>query len=323
MQPMFKVVANGSDITQKIADRLISLEISDKAGVKSDRLTLTIDDRDQLLEIPKTGAKLEVSLGYLGEPLVRMGAYVVDEVDIEGPERQMTIRANAADMNGGIKAPKERSFPGITFGNLVRTIAKDNSLQPSIPAGLASRNLGHIDQTESDMQLLSRICTEQGATFKVADGRLVIADHASGKTASGKNLPAITIRAEDCEGWNATLSKRGKYQAVVAYWQNLATGQRVEVKAGQGTPALTLKNTYKDEDTAKQAAQSKLNVLGRGTGKVTISGYIGDPRMAAELLATLAGFRNGIDGPGWVINEVTHSLSDSGYTNSIELEAKS
>lgn len=322
MQPTFKITANSQDITKKIADRLISLEISDKAGVKSDRATITIDDRDQLLDIPKRGAKLEISIGYVGQALVRMGSYVVDEVEVEGPERQMVIRANAADMTGKIKAPKERSWPGVTFGNLVKKIAKEHSLQPSIPSDLASRNLGHIDQTESDMQLLSRICSEQGATFKVSDGRLVVANHAGGKTASGKSLPVATIYAHDCERWNATIAERGKYQSVIAYWQNMQTGQRVEVKAGQGEPALTLKNSYKDEETAKQAAKSKLNVLGRGTGTVSISGYIGDPYMSAERIATLVGFRNGVDGSGWVVNEVTHSLSGDGYTNSISLEIK-
>ena len=324
MQIAYKIVVNGSqDITKLIADRLLSLTIVDRAGVKSDRLTLTIDDRDQRLELPKVGAKIEVSLGYIGQQLVKIGRYAVDEIEVGGPVRSMTISANAADMNGKIKAPKERSFPGVTFGSLVQTIAQDNGLTPSISDKLAARNLGHIDQTESDMQLLSRICTEQGATMKVQDGRLIIAEHAQGKTRSGGNLPAITIKAEDCADWSATLSERGKYGSVKAYWQDLQAAQRKTVQIGSAQPVLTLKQTYPTESDARTAADSKLKALGRGTGTVTINGMVGNPNLAAECIATLQGFRTGVDGSGWVVNEVTHNFSaGNGYTNSVQLETK-
>lgn len=322
MRVAYKIVADGANITALIADRLLSAEITDEAGVASDRLTLVIDDRDQRLEMPKTGSKIEVSLGYVGRALVKMGSYVVDEVDVIGPAREMTIRANATDMTGGIKAPKERSFDSITLGDLVRTIASDNGLQPAIASDLASRNLGHVDQTESDMQLLQRICTEQGATCKVADRRLVVAERASGKTASGGDMPPALIDASQCESWSATITERGQYKSVKAYWQNTGTAKRVEVKAGDGDPALALKNSYASEDEAKRAAESKLKSLTRGTGKVSINGLIGDPTMSAEMVAALSGFRSGIDGDGWIVNRVTHSFSDSGYICSLEIESK-
>lgn len=322
MKVAYQIVANGSNITALVADRLLSAEITDQAGVKSDRLTLVIDDRDQRLELPETGAKIEVSLGYSNGPLVKMGAYTVDEVSVSGPDRELTIRANAVDMTGGIKAPKERSFDNITLGALVRTIAGDNGLTPAIASELASRQLGHVDQTESDMQLLQRICADQGATCKVADGRLVVAAHASGKTTAGGDLPEAIITAGDCAAWNAVIAKRNNYKAVKAYWQNLNNANRTGVTAGSGNPTLSLKNTYASQDEAKRAAESRLKTLQRGTGKVTISGLIGDPTMSAERTATLVGFRAGVDGDGWVINSVTHSFSDDGYTCSLELESK-
>ena len=323
MKPAFSIIVNGKDdITTLIADRLVSLEISDHAGVKSDRMTLTIDDRDQLIEFPETGVKIEVSLGYVGGALTKMGKYVVDEVDVVGPLRHMTIRANAADMTGGIKSPKERSWPGITFGNLVRTIATDNGLTPAIASDLSARELGHIDQTESDMQLLQRICTEQGATCKVADGRLVVAARAAGKTTAGGDMPKAAISSGDCDSWSAVISKRNAYKAVKAYWQNVRLANRTGVIAGSGAPMLTLKHSYANAADAKQAADSKLKALKRGAGKLRITGLIGDPAMSAEMQATLTGFRQGIDGGDWVINEVTHSLSDDGYTCSLELESK-
>lgn len=322
MRVAYKITADGSNITELIADRLLLAEITDNAGVKSDRLTLIIDDRDQRLEFPKTGAKIEVSLGYVGKTLTKMGSYVVSEVDIEGPAREMTIRANAVDMTKGIKAPKERSWPSITLGNLVRTIAGDNGLQPAIANDLAARDLGHIDQTESDMQLLQRICAEQGATCKVADGRLIVADRASGKTTTGKSIPPAKIAAGDCDSWSATLTDRSKYKSVKAYYQDVGKAKRTGVTAGKGSPVMTLKNSYSSKSEAQMAAQSKLKALGHGVGKVRIRGLIGDPEMCAERTAKIEGFREGVDGDQWVVNAVTHAFTGDGYTCDVELESK-
>ena len=64
MKPVFKVLANGQDITALLADRLESLQVVDKAGLDSDELTITLDDRDGAVGLPARGAVLEVSLGY-------------------------------------------------------------------------------------------------------------------------------------------------------------------------------------------------------------------------------------------------------------------
>lgn len=323
MKPAFRLIAKGvQDITGTVASRLLSLEITDKAGVESDRLTVTLDDRDQLLNIPQTGDPLEVFLGYLPGTLVRMGKFFVDETRLEGPDRKMTISANAIDMTSGIKSPKERSFDNITLGDLTNTIAGDNSLIPAIPGTLASHPLTHVDQSESDLQLISRVASEHGATVKVSDGRLVVAERAGGKTASGGDLPRAIISASDCASWSCTITERGRYKSAIAKYQDYLGGEQKEAIAGDGEPSLTLRNSYLDEQEAAQAAKSKLAVSNRGTRKVQISGLIGDPTMGAERLATISGFRDEVDGSDYVVDSVTHSFSDGGYTCSIDLESK-
>lgn len=322
MRVAYKIVADGANITELIADRLLLAQITDQAGVKSDRLMLVIDDRDERLEIPKKGVKLEVSLGYVGKALVRMGSYTVAEVEVEGPARQMTIQATAVDMTKGIRSPKERSWPNVTLGTLVRKIAADNELKPSIAPELAARNLGHLDQTESDMQLLQRVCAEQGATCKVADGRLVVATRAGGKAATGAKLPPATIEAGSCASWSATMTDRNNYKAVKAYYHDAGKAKRTSVTAGSGKPVMTLKNTYTSKDEAKQACESKLKALSTGVGEVRISAMVGDPEMSAERIATLKGFRKGVDSDGWVVNSVTHTFNGDGYTCDVELESK-
>jgi phage protein D len=322
VQIAYKITADGSNITDLVKDRLLDCNITDQAGVKSDRLTLTLDDRDQRLEIPETGAELQVWLGYVGETLVNMGKFTVDEVAVNGPAREMTIRATAADMTGDIKSPRERSWDNVSLGDVVRTIAGEHRLTASISAELAAVQLGHIDQTESDMQLLTRLCSDQSATCKLADGRLVVANRASGKSTSGGDLPVANIDASDCGDWSANITERGRYKTVIAQWHDLKTGKRNEERAGSGKPEMTLKHTYQSQGAATRAAKSRLESMTRSGSKIQISGMVGDPAMSAETEANLTGFRTGIDGDGWIINSVAHSFTSSGYTCSLDLEQK-
>ncbi|NNB13211.1 late control protein, partial [Pseudomonas fragi] len=85
MTPVFRIVADGSDITRMINDRLLLLRTSDKPGMESDEFELRIDDRDSAVTLPSRGASIEIYLGYAGSTLSREGRYVVDEVEVSGP----------------------------------------------------------------------------------------------------------------------------------------------------------------------------------------------------------------------------------------------
>lgn len=62
MQPSFRIVADGTDVTQRLNDRLLKLTLLDKPGMESDSLILRLDDRDGQVALPRRGAVLEVHL---------------------------------------------------------------------------------------------------------------------------------------------------------------------------------------------------------------------------------------------------------------------
>ena len=57
MTPMFRIVADGADVTAKINDRLLLLRTSDKPGMESDEFELRIDDRDGQVVLPRQDRK--------------------------------------------------------------------------------------------------------------------------------------------------------------------------------------------------------------------------------------------------------------------------
>jgi len=60
MTPIYQITVNGSNITELVKTRLLSLSITDNAGWDSDTIEMSLDDRDARLEIPKIGALMEV-----------------------------------------------------------------------------------------------------------------------------------------------------------------------------------------------------------------------------------------------------------------------
>ena len=97
MQPDFKILADKQDITATIRDRLLSLRVTDEAGTKSDTVEIQLDDRDSKISWPRHGAELEVLLGYRSEGLVRMGHYVVDEIEHSGPPSALVCLLYTSD----------------------------------------------------------------------------------------------------------------------------------------------------------------------------------------------------------------------------------
>lgn len=106
MTPDFNIWAQGNLITGLIKQRLISLRITDEAGITSDSVEICLDDRDSLIEMPSSGSKLQVHLGYIETGLVSMGLYIVDEVTLEGHPQVMKIKGHAADLKASFKSQK-------------------------------------------------------------------------------------------------------------------------------------------------------------------------------------------------------------------------
>lgn len=218
MKPQFRIVADGTDITRLINDRLLMLRTLDKPGMESDEFELRIDDRDQAVSLPSRGAKVEVFLGYDGAQLTRINSYTVDEVELTGPPDTLVIRGKASDMRGSGKTTRNGSFEGKTLAEIVATVARRNGW---IPACDVQTVVPRADQLgESDYNFITRIARLHDCTAKVANGKLLVLKRQAGVTASGKTLPAITIRRSDVSRYSFRLGDRSTHKSVKATHHN-------------------------------------------------------------------------------------------------------
>jgi len=320
MQVDFRIIANGEDVTALMRDRLLGLTVTDEAGTKSDAARIVIDDRDYRVELPETGAKLEIAMGFRGTGLIDMGTFVVDEVTGEGPVDQMTIYAKASDMRGGIRARRTRNWDNVTLNDIVGTIAGRHGLTPAVAPALRGTFYAYIAQTaESDLHFLTRLANDIDATAKPVSGRLVVVKRGAGRDAEGEDIPLVALTRTDLNEWTWKVTGRGRYGKVEANWSEMGSAVVNTVTAGGDEPVLRLRHRYPNEEEARRAAEAALTRSRRASGTIggSLGGFYGE--MLAEGRIDLQGVKPELTG-AWSLTRVAHVLDRSGLITSFDAE---
>lgn len=321
MKPAFKITADKKDVTALIAERLISINITDETGLVSDTCEILLDNRDEKLEIPPRGAVLEVSLGYEDKPLTKMGSYVVDDVEVSSPPSQMRITGKASNsldknLSKKIKAPKSKSWHGFTLVGIITAIANNNGFKAAIDEYFKQIYISHLDQTdESDISFLNSLAQSYGAFTKLSLGRLLFFRRGTSISESGKELPTVKLSFKEISDWKLRVSDMEKFGKVIAKWHNFATGKEEDVFAGQGDPPYTMRYKFVSADRALEAAKAKLAEFKRGAENLNFS-TSGNPKLSAENKIIITDVKY-LKNKNWIITSVNHSVSDQGFVTSV------
>lgn len=322
--PVFRLTVDGKDIAKPISLRLISIELTDNRGIVADQLSITLSDHDGLLAMPRKGAIAQLWLGWSDTGLAFKGTYIIDEIEHSGAPDILAIRARSADLRKSLKAKRERNWGNTTLGNVIRDIALGNGLKAVIAKALSPLSILQLDQAnESDANLISRIGEEFGAVTSIKAGCLLCFPAGGGKTASGLDLPHITLTRADGDQHRYLQADRDSYDGVRAYFYDVNSAKKQEAIAGGGENLKDLRHTYSDRQSALRAARAEFNRIKRGSATLSYTLARGRPDLIPELTYTLQGVKNEIDEIIWTGGNVQHSVSaDSGYTVSLELESK-
>lgn len=306
-RPDFKLTIGESDLTATFRDRLLTITVVDNSGEESDTLEIVLDDRDNVIESPRRGVVLGVSLGYVGDGLYYIGRFTVDETEPSGPPDLLIVRAKAADMREGLKVQRSRAYDDTTIGAIVADIAAEHDLTPAVSAELASVVIVHRDQTnESDLHFLTRLGRDYGAVAAPKDGRLVFAPQGTGLSASGQELDTVALGRRDLTSWRGVSADRDNQGSVRARYRDLRAARTRYATAGSGSPVKTLRHTFRDEASAKAAAQAELARTGRASNGVELV-MPGRPAIVAQTPIEVSGLRAELSGR-WIATTVQHAL---------------
>ncbi|WP_425281483.1 hypothetical protein [Pseudomonas luteola] len=130
---IYKLTVDGTDISNLIAPRLISLDLTDNRGLEADQLSIVLSDQDGLLAIPQRGAKVRLWLGWNTTGLVDKGTYIVDETEHSGAPDVLSIRARSADLRKTLKAKRDAGYTNTTLGTICAPSPPGKASRRSLP----------------------------------------------------------------------------------------------------------------------------------------------------------------------------------------------
>lgn len=299
--------------------RLLKATIKDEEGQKSDTLTIELDDRGNVIPVPKKGTKLKVRLGYAETGLKDMGTFEVHGSELKGEPGEgefVVIQAKGTSLaaNRKLKETGSETFKeGSTLKEIAGKIAGRNGLTLRIDGALGGTAYadGEYRHQQSDLDFLSRLVDRANGILKISGDVLAIAERGSGKNAAGKTLPVVTVTKADATkgGWSYTPGDRPTYGKVSGSWLDQKTGKKkLETKeTGLEGPLFGLREPFKTEAEAKKAVEAKAKDLSRKSGTVsfTVPGTaIGGA--GSNLIAS--GFRAEISGE-WRVKSVEHTFT--------------
>ncbi|NBB09530.1 contractile injection system protein, VgrG/Pvc8 family [Pseudomonas sp. SLFW] len=319
MKPIYRIVANGLDITAVINDRMLQIRTVDKPGASSDDFELRIDDRDGAVSLPKHGARMEVYLGYEGQKMALIGKYTVDEIEVSGPPDTLVIRSKSSDTRSSAKTTRSGSWEGVSLASLVSDIAGRNGWKPECPVQTL---VDRADQlSESDLSFITRLAKHYDCTAKVADGKLIVLPRQGGASVSGKELPVVLIRRCHISRWQFRLGDDNVKKAVKADYADkkgsLSTVQLDNEDVAEGLPPVhTDRHIHPSKSAAEAAAKARLAGFNRSTAGVRLE-MLGRTDVFAERLINAQGFKVGVDGV-YLVDSVEQVFTQAGWTTTIE-----
>ncbi len=322
--PIYRLEVDGNDISPLVVDRLISLNIKDNRGLVVDSVDIELDDSDGQLEIPPEGAIIQVWIGWSNTGLVDKGKYKVESVTHRGAPDVLSISAFSNDVSEGLKQKRERSFSNKTIQVIFETVGAEYALKTIVHDTLANRVISYIAQNESDANLITRIADEHDAIATVKNGHLILLPRGASQTVSGLPLPTAQIFRSDGDGHNYTTGTgTDRITGVKAYYYDTGKSKKSYVVIGDNEDNLKeIRYVHRDKKTAELAAQAEFNRCKRASQKLSYTFAFGQPNLIPEQEFVFTGLKPQIDDIVWLGTNVTHNLTDSGFTTNVELEAQ-
>ncbi len=334
MVPFFAITANDTDITELIAERLLRLEVTDRAGLEADTCRIVLDNAPRALlnqepgagqgkgryagaiAPPRTGAELQIELGFQAESTNLINRFAVSQLQYSGRPDVLTIDGTSTLLQGGIKAPQNASWHGTTIGAIVQTIAERYGLQARIGGTLRNVAIPHWDQyAQSDMAFLSDLAARYDAVVKFAQAYLVFVPAHSASSVSGQPLPVQRLDAAQLSSYHLSIADRTVFLSVRATYRTEG-GDLAAVTAGEGTPQFAMRTPFANADNAQVAAEALLKQLAYGTQVLTLT-MPGNTALFAESPLEVTGLPAPISDHRWIIDDVQHVLDRSGLKTKV------
>lgn len=316
---MFKLIADGNDITPLISQRLISLTLTDERDGAVDQLDIEINNYDLSIPLPEPKAELQLWLADTDGSLVEMGTYHVDTSELDIVAGIISITARSADITDSLRVRREISYDDTTLGDIIQQIASRNALQAVVSAALGTIGIDHFDQTsESDLSVIERLGELYDAVATVKAGRILFKEAGTATTATGTPLPPVVINSTGIHSARLRL-EASQYSGVIAAWNDTAGADRQEVSVGTDVNPLHIRGTFRSHQQCETAVAARWKQLQRAQSVLNVSVDLNVMAVPDAPLEFEGSWPDELKRQALIIRRVVHRLPD---VTEIEAELK-
>jgi phage protein D len=322
IKPTFQLTIDGKNVTEDVTRFLSSVDFSERLEAESDSVSLVLDDISRLWQAdwyPQQGDALTLKIGYEGN-MLDCGAFEIDEIELSLPPDTLTIKAIATAINKDLRTKKSVRYENQPLRKIAQAIADRQGLKLNGDTSRLSQiEIGSkMQNNESDISFLAKLCKEYGIIFSVKGDDLIFYNAEDLEkedailTITRGMVSKASFRDKTSETFeSATVSKRDVRKNSVVGWRQKKDGDPTK------KDDLIVPGRVENDSQAKAKAEGSLRE--KNKDKLTASFSIdGNPKLRSGFNVEMENF--GAFSGKWTIKESRHSISvDSGYITDVSL----
>ena len=312
---------SGSPFNPLLRQFLMSITVKDEIGLKSDTCDVVFS-YDPRFPNFRLGMLMTVKLGHANK-LWDTGKYYISEINHQGPPHELVVRGLSSPLiiSKALQNSHRRNWQRgeARLSEIMRHVASDAALLLKYSAAEDPLMPYTAQCGETDSEFLMRLARLRDLNFKVDGNNLIVYEIGASKNLGGTSLRTVEIdyTGEDIQ-YSFLHEELDAYAEAVAWVQSIPQSERLQVRAGSGSPKFEFKEMFPTIEEAKQACQAKLQESNRITYRASVT-LPGQPNIIAGGKMKLSGFPK-IVNRTYLIDSVIHNFSaSSGYTLSASL----
>lgn len=183
------VTYNGKDISESLAQYVLSFSYTDNLTGQVDDISITLEDRAELWDadwMPERGATLDITICtynwsdlYSEEQDLQLGKFEIDELEVSSAPNVVTIKAVAISISDDStlrSTLRSHTWENISVQKAANDIAWQNGMKLQWYCD-DNPNIDKLEQNdESDLDVLQKICDDAGFALKVTTDTIIIFD---------------------------------------------------------------------------------------------------------------------------------------------------
>lgn len=345
-----QVTYNSKDISEALAQYLISASYTDNLSGQVDDISLTLEDKAGLWQsdwMPVKGAALDIILCtynwqglYDGEFDTTLGTFEVDEIEMTSAPDVVNIKAVAISIGDDStlrSTMRSKTWENISVRKVANDIAWENGLKLFWDCD-DNPNIDKLEQNdESDLSVLQKVCDDAGFALKITTDTIIVFDEAKYEQAEPVieiYHPGTTTVMDIAEADGTPTPERIFHSTGYSFKTKIRdVYKKCHIKYTNDQDKSVIESTFTDPNKSNGAtleihqqvtsqaeadrlAKKKLREKNRDecTGSYSLDGC---QFLCAGETIEMIGF--GVFSGRYIVTQAKHDISGSGYVTSIDV----